>query len=117
MLNTRLASLIANLGMKSADFADQIGFSRSYISLILNGKKTCPSQRFFDSLAREFHVNAEWLRDGIGDMFVFPDLNIPPSDAALLAKYRRLPTAERKMVDDIIDAILLKSMTSSENRP
>lgn len=117
MLSSRLASLIVNLGMKSVDFAARIGFSQAYVSLIMNGKKTNPSQRFFDSVAREFNVSVQWLREGTGDMFTFPDLDISSSDATLLAKYRLLPAAERKIVDDIVDAILLKTMTTMEDRP
>ncbi len=117
MLSTRLEYLISNLGMKKRDFAGKIGFTQGYISMILSGKKTNPSQRFYDSVNREFHVNPGWLRNGTGDVFVFPDLDLSASDASLLAKYRRLPPSERKIVDEIVDAMLMKSMANTDAIP
>ncbi|MDR0876875.1 MAG: helix-turn-helix domain-containing protein [Treponema sp.] len=114
MLNERLKALISNLGMKDKDFAQKLGFSQPYISMILTGKKTTPSTRFFDALSRVFYVNIEWLRTGEGEMFVVPDLNLSPADASLLAKYRLLPAGERAIIDEVVDAILLKSMADRE---
>jgi transcriptional regulator with XRE-family HTH domain len=106
----RLASLITKLGVKKRDFAQKIGFTQSYISMILSGKKTSPSLRFFDSVSREFSVNTAWLRDGRGQIFSAPGLNLSDTDAALLAKYRLLPPGEQAMIDKLVDAVLLKSM-------
>jgi transcriptional regulator with XRE-family HTH domain len=116
MLNERLNALISNLGLKDKDFAQKIGFSQPYISMILTGKKTTPSPRFFDSLSRVFYVNTEWLRTGEGEMFAAPDLNLSPADASLLAKYRLLPTAKKAIIDEVVDAILLKSLAEREEK-
>ncbi|ULQ61080.1 helix-turn-helix transcriptional regulator [Brucepastera parasyntrophica] len=110
MLSARLEYLITSLGMKKSEFADRIGFTQAYISMILSGKKHNPSPRFYDSVSREFHVNSGWLRDGSGEVFAFPDLDISASDASLLAKYRLLPPSEQKIIDEIVDAMLFKSM-------
>jgi transcriptional regulator with XRE-family HTH domain len=112
----RLDSLITKLGMKKRDFAQKIGFTQSYISMILSGKKTSPSPRFFDSVFREFYVNTAWLRDGRGQIFSAPGLNLSDADAALLAKYRLLPLDEQTMIDKLVDALLLKSMTGQEEK-
>jgi transcriptional regulator with XRE-family HTH domain len=112
----RLDSLISNLGMKKRDFAQKIGFTQSYISMILSGKKTSPSLRFFDSVSREFYVNTAWLRDGRGQIFSAPGLNLSDTDAALVAKYRLLPPDEQAMIDKLVDAVLLKSMTGQEKK-
>jgi transcriptional regulator with XRE-family HTH domain len=90
-------------------FADKIGFTPSYVSMILSGKKRNPSARFFDSVSRAFHANIEWLRDGTGEMFAGADLNLSDEDAALIEKYRALPPGDRKTVETIVDAMLLKS--------
>lgn len=110
MLSTRLNALITNLGMKKGDFAQKIGFTQAYISMILSGKKTNPSSRFYDAVAHEFHVSVQWLRDGEGEMFSFPGQDMSSSDASLLAKYRLLPPTERRVVDEVVDAMLLKCM-------
>ena len=113
-LSTRLASLIASLGMRKIDFAAKTGFTQAYISMILSGKKTSPSQRFFDTVGRVFQVNAEWLRDGAGDMFAVPGSDMPASDASMLAKYRLLPLSEQKIIEEIVDAMLLKNMSKQD---
>jgi transcriptional regulator with XRE-family HTH domain len=114
MLKARLKALISNLGMKETDFAQKIGFTQPYISMILTGRKTTPSPRFFDSVSRIFSVNIEWLRTGEGEMFSVPGLNLSPADASLLAKYRLLPAREKAVIDEVVDALLLKSMTERE---
>ncbi|GHV13687.1 hypothetical protein FACS189491_08990 [Spirochaetia bacterium] len=113
MLHTRLKTLIRSLDMKEKDFAQKIGFTQPYISMILTGKKTNPSLRFFESLSRVFYVNIDWLREGKGEMYSDPGLNLSNSDATLLAKYRLLPAGEKALVDGVVDAILIKSMSSS----
>jgi len=114
MLRTRLAALINNLGMKNKDFAERIGFSDAYITMILNGNKTNPSQRFYDIISREFYVNDEWLKNGNGDMYSAPEPDMSASDSELLVKYRLLPLDERLIVDEIVNAMLLKSLYKKE---
>jgi hypothetical protein len=82
--------------------------------MILTGKKVNPSSRFLDSVSRVFYVNMEWLRTGEGEMFSLSDLNLSPADDSLLAKYRLLPAGERAIIDEVVDALLLKSMTERE---
>lgn len=115
MLCTRLACLIANLGLRNVDFAAKIGFTQGYISMILSGKRTSLSPRFFDTVSRVFQVNGEWLRNGKGDMFISPGPDMSASDASLLAKYRLLHPSERNVIDEIVDAMLLKSMSKQDN--
>jgi transcriptional regulator with XRE-family HTH domain len=114
LLNERLEKLIRYLGIKKMYFADKIGFTPSYVSMILSGKKRNPSARFFDSVARAFHVNIEWLRNGSGEMFAGSDLNLSDEDAALIEKYRALPPADRKTVETIVDAMLIKNERESD---
>jgi transcriptional regulator with XRE-family HTH domain len=110
MLQTRLKALIDNLGLKEKEFAQKLGFTQPYISMIITGKKTNPSSRFFDAVARVFYVSPEWLQDGTGEMYSDLGLNLTPSDASLLAKYRLLPASERALIDEVVNALLLKSM-------
>lgn len=46
VLSERLSELIAVLGLKKGEFADRIGFSQAYVSLIAAGKRPNPSDRF-----------------------------------------------------------------------
>ncbi|GHV06418.1 hypothetical protein FACS189485_14910 [Spirochaetia bacterium] len=116
MLDKRLRNLIFTLNMKEKDFAQKIGFTQAYVSMILTGKKTNPSSRFFDSVSRVFYVNMEWLRSGEGEIFSVSDLSLSPADASLLAKYRLLSADAKALIDEVVDAILLKSMAKREGK-
>lgn len=108
MLNERLETLIKALGLKKGDFAEKINFSQAYISMILSGSKKNPSNRFYESLKREFNVSIDWLRDGIGEMFVIDNPELSPIEKDLVTKYNSLPLSERKIIDEVVDALLLK---------
>lgn len=115
MLKERLKTLISSLSIKKGVFAEKIGFSQSYVSMILNGKRETPTDRFFESVAREFSVNILWLRDGDGNMFESKHTDILPSDEMLLRKYWSLPLSERKIIDEIIDALIIKNTFNNQN--
>jgi len=104
--------LVSNLGIKQLDFARRIHFTQSYVSMVMNGTKTGPSPRFFDAICREFSVNPEWLVNGKGDVFNIPGQALPTDDAELVAKYRLLPPSEQQIIENVINAFLLKAMTA-----
>jgi transcriptional regulator with XRE-family HTH domain len=108
----RLDFLLSNLNVKRQEFANRVGFSLSYVALLLNGTKKTPSDRFFDAVAREFSVNPEWLRSGKGEVYLVPGLSLVPPDAEILARYRLLPAEDQAIVEKIINSLLVKSMGS-----
>jgi transcriptional regulator with XRE-family HTH domain len=114
-LAERLEHLLSSLNIKQRDFAERVGFTQSYVSLILNGTKKSPSARFFAAVSREFSINPDWLREGKGAIHLVSGLNLAPADAELMARYRLLPSAEQAMVVKIIDALLANTL--AENRP
>lgn len=109
MLGERLEKLIKTLGIKKGDFAERLNFSQAYISMIISGNQKLPSDRFFDSVKREFNVNIDWLKNGDGEMFNIEDKNISPAEKTLITKYNQLPLSERKVIDEILDAMVIKS--------
>ncbi|MDR0553713.1 MAG: helix-turn-helix domain-containing protein [Treponema sp.] len=109
-LAERLEFLLSNLGIRRRDFSERVGFTQSYLSMILNGTKKSPSARFFDAVAREFSINPDWLRSGEGEVYTVPGFALAPADAEIIARYRLLPPAEQAIVDEIINALLLKSL-------
>lgn len=114
-LADRLAFLISNLGMKQLDLAKKLQFTQSYVSMVLNGVKPSPSPRFINAVCREFSVNPEWLKNGKGEVYSIPGLS-SSADAEILAKYRLLPHAEQVIIEEIIDALLLKAMNSGDEK-
>ena len=113
-LAERLALLLSNLNIKQLDFAKKIRFTQSYVSMVLSGNKASPSARFYDAICREFNVNPEWLKNGKGEIYTIPGLPLPSGDAELLAKFHLLPEPEQHMIEEIINAFLLKTMTSEK---
>lgn len=114
MLSDRLKLLIETLGIKKGDFSEKIGFTQAYISMILNGSKKNPSDRFFESVKREFNVSLNWLKNGDGEMFVIENNNLSQFQKNLVSKYNQLPLSERKIIDEIIDAMIIKNQATKE---
>jgi transcriptional regulator with XRE-family HTH domain len=107
----RLAYLISVLGIKQLDFAQKIQFAQSYVSMVLSGAKPSPGPRFIDAVCREFNVNPEWLRNGTEPVFTMPGVPLSSGKAEILAKFQLLPEEKQQVVEEIIDAFILKSMT------
>ena len=108
-LPQRLEKLFADLGVNQMDFSKRTGFGQPYISQIMNGSRTSPSPRFFDTVCREFHVSAEWLKNGKGEAYTLPNGMGENEDAEIMAKYKQLPETEQRIIEDMINALLMKS--------
>jgi transcriptional regulator with XRE-family HTH domain len=109
-LGDRLAFLISELGIMQKDFAHKVKYTQAYISMVLSGAKPSPGSRFIDAVCREFNVNPEWLTSGKGEVFTFPGVPLSSGKAEILAKFRLLPQDKQKVIEDIIDGFLQKSM-------
>jgi len=108
-LKQRLENIFSDLSVNQIDFSRRIGFGQSYISQIISGSKTSPSPRFYDAVCREFNINSEWLKTRKGDRYIIPGVTAESQDAEILAKYRLLPFAQQRIIDDMINALLVKS--------
>lgn len=115
LLKERLEMLINTLGLKKGDFAEKVNFSQAYISMILSGSKQNPSDRFYESIKREFNVSVDWLRDGKGEMFVVDNPELSPIEKDLVTKYNSLPLSERKIIDEVVDALLIKYSKNADD--
>jgi len=109
-LGDRVAFLISELGIMQKDFAHRIKYTQAYVSMVLSGAKPSPGSRFIDAICREFSVNPEWLNNGKSEVFSIPGLPLSSGKAEILAKFRLLPDDKQKVVEDIIDGFLQKSM-------
>lgn len=67
-MNERIRQLRKSLGLTLENFGQRIGVTKMTISRIENGKNAITDQ-MFKSICREFNVNEEWLRNGVGSMF------------------------------------------------
>lgn len=76
-MNERLKQIRVKLNLSQEEFGTKIGIeSRSHISLLESGKRNI-TDRIINDICREFNVNENWLRTGVGgeeNMFVPEDV-------------------------------------------
>lgn len=68
-IGERVKTLRKELGLTLEKFANPIGIHRGSLSAIENDKSGM-SDRTLLAICREYGVSEEWLRDGVGEMFV-----------------------------------------------
>ena len=66
-MKERIKEIRKKSGLSQTEFAERIGLTKNYISLLETGVRV-PSERTIGDVCREFNVNREWLVSGIGDM-------------------------------------------------
>lgn len=97
VLNKRLKEIRQELGLNQEAFASKIGLIRSTISNIETGNRNL-TDRVISDICREFNVNEEWLRNGIGEMFIETDNTL----ISQLAKEYKLNDFEIKMIETYV---------------
>ena len=66
-MNERIKALRKELGLSQDVFAEKLGLTKNYISLVENGNRNL-SEQSIKVLCTMFNVNEEWLRTGNGEM-------------------------------------------------
>lgn len=66
-MNERIRSVRTSAGLTQPEFAEKLGLTKNFISLIENGQRE-PSDRTIRDICRIFAVREKWLRTGIGEM-------------------------------------------------
>lgn len=66
-MKDRICTIRKEAKLNQTEFADKLGLTKNFISLLENGNRI-PSERTIKDICREFHVSETWLRTGIGDM-------------------------------------------------
>jgi len=102
------------LGVNQMSFARRTGYGQSYISQLLSGNKPSPSERFYKTVGREFNVDPEWIKTGKGKMYTMPGGTGGDETAEYFAKFRLLPKSERRLIEDMINALLVKNLSKEE---
>lgn len=67
-IGVRIRKIRRELDLTQQEFADRIGSKRNTIAKYETGTND-PSTAVISLICREFNVNEEWLRDGIGEPF------------------------------------------------
>lgn len=114
-MNERVKELRKALGLSGEKFGERLGVGKTAISRIENGSNNVTDQ-MFKSICREFSVNEDWLRNGIGPMLKTPDDEVAESIADLLTEdsplyntikgimitYRKLDDTSKDIIDNFI---------------
>lgn len=84
-MNKRIKEIRQNAGMTQREFADRIGVSRNTIAAYETDARV-PIDAIIVSICREFNVNEDWLRTGLGNMYaeVNPDIQLSKALGSLL---------------------------------
>jgi len=97
-MKDRIKKLRKFLDMTQQDFADRIGVKRNTIGQYEIGRNE-PIETVINLICREFNVNEEWLRYGVGEMF-----NPSPTDALdQLAEKYKLSNADYVMIEKFVN--------------
>ena len=92
-MNERLKKLRKKLDITQQEFADRIGIKRNSFANYETGRNK-PIDAIIKSICREFNVNEEWLRTGIGEMFIEEDFFFLDN----FAKSNNLTDIEKKLI-------------------
>lgn len=106
-MRERIKQLRKLKGLNQTEFGAKIGLSQKAVANIETGA-TSITQRNFDAICREFKVNPDWLRNGVGEIFVETrealiqsvagEYELTPDETALLRTFLDLEPQYRRGV-------------------
>lgn len=82
-MKDRIRQLRKELGLNQTEFGERIGVKQGSVAGYESGART-PIDAVITSICREFNVNENWLRDGVGEMFLEPKENSIVAKATML---------------------------------
>lgn len=98
-IGERIKSIRMGQKIKQGDAAVKIGIKQGSLSDIERGKVNIVTDRVIKDVCREFNVNEEWLRTGIGE--VYNSFNID-FEEFLLTNASQLDELDRKIIQEYI---------------
>lgn len=96
-MHERIRKLRRILDLTQEKFAERIGIKRNTVATYESGRNE-PVDSVVALICREFHVNEEWLRNGIGEMFT---QDSEDEMQALTEKYS-LSAADRILIEKFV---------------
>ncbi len=84
-MNARLKLIRKELKMNQEEFGKRIGIGKTSVSKLETGENN-PSDQTLILICKEFNVNEEWLKAGVGEMFI----KLPPEDETAALVYELL---------------------------
>lgn len=106
-MNDRIKKLRKTLDLTQQEFADRIGMKRNTVANYEINRNE-PSNSVISLICREFNVDENWLRTGVGEMFrpkatdaldiLAAECGMSPSDRILIEKFLSLKPEHRQAV-------------------
>ena len=108
-IHERLSLLRANLNLTARAFGALINMSAGAITNMEKGTRSV-TERTIRDICREYHVNPDWLINGIEPMFVdfTKDLDVDEDVKQLVNQYSRLNQKDKQLVKMLIDSLYEK---------
>jgi transcriptional regulator with XRE-family HTH domain len=114
-INSRIKAVRNATKLTQVQFAEKIGIEQSSLSFIEGGRTKNIDERNIRIICKEFRVNEEWLRNGIGEMFnnekdLLSLMNhaidsLDATDKKIIYEYIKLTPGQRKIMKDFIRKI------------
>lgn len=96
-IGDRIKKIRREFDLTQEAFASRIGSVQNTITGYESGRRN-PSAPIISLICREFGVNEQWLRDGIGDIYI-PD---PNNELEALAGKYKLSVADQTLIEKYI---------------
>lgn len=107
LMNERIKKLRIMLSLTQQEFAEKLGLTKNYISLIENGDRNL-SEQSIKVLCREFNVNKEWLQSGVGEIFLSMDKNADICIKPIFLKFlSMLDKQELLYIEGVVSGMLI----------
>ncbi len=118
-MNERIKLIRKEAKLSQEEFGNRIRITKSSVSLLESGRNK-PSEQTIRLICREFSINEEWLRSGIGEMFrALPeedelsvyieelldgtDDKVHKAIRAFLLAYGKMNSVSKKVMNELID--------------
>lgn len=113
-INERLQFLRKQLKLTTRAFGASINMSGGAITNMEKGLRNI-TDRTIKDICREYHINSEWLTNGIEPMYedVISDLDIDEEVKQLTKQYYLLNDKDRELVKKMIDSLSEKLQEKS----
>ncbi|ANF62140.1 hypothetical protein A6037_05140 [[Haemophilus] ducreyi] len=105
--NEKFKRLITALGFASVkEFAESLDISQTRIADVMRGKQKVPEDLLL-KLISQYHVNANWLIAGVGDMFIgnIPESVLTQQEQLLLDDYRESNEQGKEAIEKTASAL------------
>jgi transcriptional regulator with XRE-family HTH domain len=102
-MNERLKEIRRSLGLRQIEFAEKIGLTQAYLSMLESGKSSLSEQNI-KLVCLCFDVSETWLRTGLGPMFT----NSPktPDDEEFIMAYMSLLPENKDFLRTTVKSLL-----------